>query len=79
MDEGTELTYRPALDTASDIATHERIQFHRVELREQALAGLQIREMQAKPVRIEVIQQRNDLFLGAAELQRIDNEQQAGG
>jgi hypothetical protein len=74
-DQRPELADCAPLDTANHLAADELIEPAGVELRQEALTALQIGKMQPEALRVEMVEQGHHLFLGAAELQRVDYEQ----
>ncbi len=68
-DELLELAHGLALHSAAHIAAHDRIEPGAIQLRQQRLAALQVREVQPKAARVDTVEQADDLFLGAADIQ----------
>ncbi len=76
LDQFAQLVHGPALQAPAHVTAHQRIESGPVHLGQQRLASLQVRQVNPEALGVDPVDQRDDLLLGAPDLQGVDDEQQ---
>ena len=78
-DEPAQPPHRPGIDPMRDVQAEKPGQPLALELGQQLLVSLQVRQMEPETARIQMVEERDQLLFRAAGLQRIDQEEHRGG